>query len=285
MEGLIQVPCGKVDPGETSYQAVCRETREEIGLHVAPVYLITDRSFNCDLYTTDIGERTPQWMEPSKNGPWTFYTWAEWEVLANQVELTPSLITFRRNIRRITCKKGKQPEHPIHKITIIECPTCGKMVEENEDHYCPPARETDPTILTDKPWWDTTHSGPQTPTEVTEEWYPEFQDGYETPHQQEASTLPTYQQGPQSPIESEDDPEESEWDSKMDDYDEESKEYYQEHRANYGDPQMKQRFRRVTRWREHRAERLDRRMGTEHTAPWHITQKLTKRFVRFQENL
>ena len=71
----------------------------------------------------------------------------------------------------------------------------------------------------------------------------------------------------------------------MDDYDEKSKEYYQEHRANYGDLQMKQRFRRVIRWREHRAERLDRRMGIENTAPWHITQKLTKRFVRFQEDL
>ncbi len=74
MKGLIQVPCGKVDPGETSYQTVCREIREETGLHTAPVYLTTDKSFNCDLYTTDIGERVPQWMEPSKNGPWTFYT-------------------------------------------------------------------------------------------------------------------------------------------------------------------------------------------------------------------
>ncbi len=52
----------------------------------------------------------------------------------------------------------------------------------------------------------------------------------------------------------------------MDDYDEESREYYQEHRANYGDPQMKQRFRRVTKWRKHKAECLDRRMGTENTA-------------------
>ena len=59
----------------------------------------------------------------------------------------------------------------------------------------------------------------------------------------------------------------------MDDYDEEFKEYYQEHRVNYRDPQMKQRFRRIIRWREHRAERLDRRMGTENTTPWHITQK------------
>src|SRR6266542_1993842 len=139
-------------------------------------------------------------MEPSKNGSWTFYTWAEWKVLANQAELTPSLITFKRNIRRVTSKKGKQTEHPIHRIIIIECLTCGKMVEENKDHYYPPAKETDLTIFTDKPWWDTTHSGPQTPSEITEEWYPEFQDGYEIP--QEAPTSQAYQQGSQSPVES-----------------------------------------------------------------------------------
>ena len=70
-------------------------------------------------------------MEPSKNGPWTFYTWAEWEVLENQAELIPSLITFKKDIRRVTCKKGKQPEHSIHKVTIIECPTCGKWWKKN----------------------------------------------------------------------------------------------------------------------------------------------------------
>ncbi len=60
MKGLIQVSYGKVDPEETSYQAVCRETREETGLNIASVYLITDKSFNCDLYTTDIGEKILQ---------------------------------------------------------------------------------------------------------------------------------------------------------------------------------------------------------------------------------
>ena len=83
-------------------------------------------------------------------------------------------------------------------------------------------------------------------------------------------------------MESENENEESKWDSKIDDYDEESRKYYQEYRVNYGDPQIKQRFRRVTRWREHRAERLDRRMGIENTTPW---QKLTKRFMRFQKDL
>ncbi len=68
IEGLIQVLCGKVDLGETSYQAVCREIREETSLHTVPVYLTTDKSFNCDLYITDIGERIPQQMKPNKNG-------------------------------------------------------------------------------------------------------------------------------------------------------------------------------------------------------------------------
>src|SRR6266498_1795560 len=107
IKGLIQVPCGKVNSEETSYQAVCRKTREEMGLHTAPVYLTTDKGFNCNLYTTDIGKRTPQWIEPSKNRPWTFYTWAEWKALTNQAELTLSLIIFKRDIRRVTCKKGK----------------------------------------------------------------------------------------------------------------------------------------------------------------------------------
>ncbi len=70
----------------------------------------------------------------------------------------------------------------------------------------------------------------------------------------------------------------------MDDWDEEFKEYYQEHRTNYRDSQMKQRFRRVIRQREHRAEHLNKRIETENTAPWHITQKLAKRFVKFQKD-
>ena len=67
IEGLIQVPCEKVDPGETSYQAVYRETREEIGLYTAPVYFTMDKGFNYNLYTTDIRERIPQQIELSKN--------------------------------------------------------------------------------------------------------------------------------------------------------------------------------------------------------------------------
>ncbi len=153
MEGLIQVPCGKVNPGETSYQAVIRETIEETGLTSAPKYLCKNDKFNYDLYTTDIGNRKPKQTESEKMDPWIFYTWTEWDEIAEQEELTPSLITFRRKIRAETLPKGKQPkyEEKIHRITIIECPTCGKMVKKDDDHYCPPMREMDPSILVDTP--------------------------------------------------------------------------------------------------------------------------------------
>ncbi len=60
--------------------------------------------------------------------------------MAEQKELTLSLITFRRKIRAETSPKGKQSkyEEEIHRITIIECPMCEKMVEQDDDHYCPP---------------------------------------------------------------------------------------------------------------------------------------------------
>ncbi len=97
-------------------------------------------------------------MELNKNELWTFYIQVKWKVLANQVELTLSLITFKRDIRRVTYKKGKQPKYPIHKITIIECPTCGKMVEENSDHDYLPVKKIDLMIFTDISQWNTIHS-------------------------------------------------------------------------------------------------------------------------------
>src|SRR6266540_6448298 len=90
-------------------------------------------------------------------GPWTFYTWPEWDEMAEQEELTLLLITFKRKIRAETSPKGKQPKHEeeIYRITVIEYPTCGKMVEENDDHYCSFMKEIDPSILVDTPWWET----------------------------------------------------------------------------------------------------------------------------------
>ena len=66
--------------------------------------------------------------------------------------MIPFLITFKRNIRRVIYKKGKQLEYSIYKIIIIKYLTCGKIVEENKDHHCSSAREIDPTSLTDILW-------------------------------------------------------------------------------------------------------------------------------------
>ncbi len=57
MGRLIQVLYGKVNLKKISYQAICREIRKEIGLHIALVYFTIDKNFNCDLYITDIEKR------------------------------------------------------------------------------------------------------------------------------------------------------------------------------------------------------------------------------------
>jgi len=61
-------------------------------------------------------------------------------MLADQKELTLSLITFKREIQNAASLKDKMPQHEekIHKIIIEEYPTCGKMVDKGDDHYCPP---------------------------------------------------------------------------------------------------------------------------------------------------
>ncbi len=117
-------------------------------------------------------------MKFNKNRSWTFYIWVEQEVLVNQAELTLSFITFKKNIRRVIYKKGKQLEHLIHKITIIEYPKCKKIVEENKDYYCLPARKEDFTPLNNILQQDTTHSESQILSDLTKEWYSEFQDRY-----------------------------------------------------------------------------------------------------------
>ncbi len=83
------------------------------------------------------------------------------------------------------------------------------MMEENQDHYCSPTRETDLTILADKPQQDTTYSGSQTPSDLTKEQYSEFQEEYEIPTEQKDLTSQAYQQGPQLLAESENENKES----------------------------------------------------------------------------
>ncbi len=74
-------------------------------------------------------------------------------MLADQKELTPSLITFKRKIRNAALSKSKmlQHEEKIYKIVIEECSIYGKMIKKEDDHYCSlQKKKVDSTILINK---------------------------------------------------------------------------------------------------------------------------------------
>ena len=56
MKGMLQTPCGKVESGESSWEAIIRETKEETGLEIWPSYLLNDEFYDCDIYTYRLGD-------------------------------------------------------------------------------------------------------------------------------------------------------------------------------------------------------------------------------------
>ena len=61
MYNLWQVAGGKVEKGESSLQAVLRETKEETELDINKEdckFLMNDPAFNCDVYATKIQPST-----------------------------------------------------------------------------------------------------------------------------------------------------------------------------------------------------------------------------------
>ena len=64
MYNLWQVAGGKVEKGESSLQAVLRETKEETGLDLAKedcMFLFNDPEFNCDVYATKLPDQQELW--------------------------------------------------------------------------------------------------------------------------------------------------------------------------------------------------------------------------------
>ena len=70
MCGLWQSSGGKVEEGETSEEAVLRETAEETDIELKLqdlTYLFNDPHFNCDVYMTKLQKnQIPQQTEPEK---------------------------------------------------------------------------------------------------------------------------------------------------------------------------------------------------------------------------
>jgi ADP-ribose pyrophosphatase YjhB (NUDIX family) len=123
MYNLWQVAGGKVEQGESSKQAAIRETKEETGLTISSKqckFLINDSKFNCDIYVTRVDDQQDlQRTEPNKQGPWILIALNQFEFMAKQKELTPSLITYYSLIL-----ENVQPEEEI--IVINQA----KRVEE-----------------------------------------------------------------------------------------------------------------------------------------------------------
>ena len=72
-----QVPCGKVEKGETSLEAAQRETQEETNLRIpikAFQYIRNDPAFNCNMYTVRLYEdEVPELTEPYNMMVWIYY--------------------------------------------------------------------------------------------------------------------------------------------------------------------------------------------------------------------
>ena len=94
-----QVPCGKVEKGETSLEAAQRETQEETNLRI-PIkafnYIGNDPAFNCDMYTVKLYEdEVPELTEPHNMTVWMYYPWNTWYKMGEKNQTTPSLSIYR----------------------------------------------------------------------------------------------------------------------------------------------------------------------------------------------
>jgi ADP-ribose pyrophosphatase YjhB (NUDIX family)/predicted aspartyl protease len=105
MYNLWQVPGGKVERGESSIQAVIRETQEETGIKIEKenlIYLFNDPKFNCDVYATKLASNEELLnTEPEKQGPWVFTKWEKYDQMAKEKLTTPTHVIYREEILKV----------------------------------------------------------------------------------------------------------------------------------------------------------------------------------------
>ena len=98
MCGLWQSPGGKVEEGETSEEAVLRETAEETDIELKLqdlTYLFNDPYFNCDVYMTKLQKnQMPQQTEPEKQGPWIHFAFKTYHQYAKNKKTIPTHTTY-----------------------------------------------------------------------------------------------------------------------------------------------------------------------------------------------
>ncbi|GES91988.1 retroviral-like aspartic protease 1 [Rhizophagus clarus] len=120
MYNLWQVPGGKVELGESSIQAVLRETQEETGIKLKKeelTYLFNDPNFNCDIYATKlISNQKLEHTEPDKQGPWELFSWDNYKEMANQKLITPTHVTYIEEILKSLVKEKSTYVHQIEEV-------------------------------------------------------------------------------------------------------------------------------------------------------------------------
>ena len=134
MYNLWQVPGGKVERGESSIQAVLRETQEETGVKLEKnnlTYLFNDPKFNCDVYATKLTSNLElKHTEPEKQGPWKMFTWDEYEIMAQGKRTTPTHTTYIQEILRILLEQPmySQQDNEIQDALFSEAEVYGEKV-------------------------------------------------------------------------------------------------------------------------------------------------------------
>jgi 8-oxo-dGTP pyrophosphatase MutT (NUDIX family) len=150
MQGLLQTPCGKVDPGESSLCAAVRETEEETGIKFDQadlIFVANDPDFNCDLYIA-VSDKVPKLTEPTKMDKWVPHTYKQYFDKARQGLLTPSHTKFHEEIM------GK---------ILVESLKNSRDIETNYGEERPKViepREVVEIPLEKKPWWQIMQSPP-----------------------------------------------------------------------------------------------------------------------------
>jgi len=100
MYNMWQSPGGKVEKGESSIQAVRRETLEETGIHLEEedvTYLLNDPNFNCDVYFTLLDEeQIPKTTKPQKQSAWKLFDLEKYKQLAQERKTTPRILPITK---------------------------------------------------------------------------------------------------------------------------------------------------------------------------------------------
>lgn len=109
--GHWELPGGKLEPGETDADGLCREWLEEVGagVRVGPHVLFTYRHgeppiFELRMYEVDVMD--PSWEPPASGESHDMFRWMTAHALLAEPAVTPSTRPFMRELLRRAALSG-----------------------------------------------------------------------------------------------------------------------------------------------------------------------------------